>query len=512
MLEQGHPRLVNAISNDSEFTENQTDENELTQNNENIIQPDENEDEETTYDSIDPYANYESAEEETDSFESEPTQDNLINASEETEKLSFDQLQKKTKNEAAFFNRSNALLLIGGVFALFIIIFTVFVPMFKTKKQQTQKELPQAAKPWTNFDDWEEPEVENESSQAPEMQNSADTAQPQKEEEEIPEIIIDKNEEAPSVSQSHSSGISRPRTNSNEQQKQSSRIQLEDYSSKINPLKNGSIQNNQNVNNPYATFTGGNASAYTPTALNQNMARYMQMMTGSDSYSLQNDQKGKQDFFNSAKDTGGQMSWNNEYTLWKGTIIPAVLETGINTDLPGVVIATVTTNVYSSLDGSHLLIPQGSKLIAEYNSSVSYNQNRVQVAWNTLIRPDGLEVNLGGLNGVDPQGVAGYKGWVNQHPFEFLKAMGLIVCFSLIDTKANNLVANSTNTYAQNAISDAYSETKKLNNKIVERALDIQPTIKISNGTEIKLITNVSMDLHPVQQEVPVRQPYVRKK
>ena len=135
MLEQGHPRLVNAISNDSEFTENQTDENELTQNNENIIQPDENEDEETTYDSIDPYANYESAEEETDSFESEPTQDNLINASEETEKLSFDQLQKKTKNEAAFFNRSKALLLIGGVFALVIIIFTVFVPMFKTKKQ-----------------------------------------------------------------------------------------------------------------------------------------------------------------------------------------------------------------------------------------------------------------------------------------------------------------------------------------------------------------------------------------
>ena len=116
------------------------------------------------------------------------------------------------------------------------------------------------------------------------------------------------------------------------------------------------------------------------------------------------------------------------------------------------------------------------------------------------------------MNGVDPQGVAGYKGWVNQHPFEFLKAMGLIVCFSLIDTKANNLVANSTNTYAQNAISDAYSETKKLNNKIVERALDIQPTIKISNGTEIKLITNVSMDLPPVQQEVPVRQPYVRKK
>ena len=213
---------------------------------------------------------------------------------------------------------------------------------------------------------------------------------------------------------------------------------------------------------------------------------------------------------NRAKGEGGKYQWNSEFSLWKGTVISAVLDTGINTNLPGVVKATVTTNVYSSNNGKYLLIPQGSQLFAEYNSSISYGQNRVQVAWNTLIRPDGLEIDLGNLNGVDAYGASGYKGFRTEHPFEYAKAIGLIAVFSILDTKANNMIGNSSNQYAQNALSDAYKTTKTLTDKIVDRALDVQPTIKIPAGKEIKLITNVTMDIPPLDP-YPVEQRYIRE-
>ena len=206
---------------------------------------------------------------------------------------------------------------------------------------------------------------------------------------------------------------------------------------------------------------------------------------------------------NRNKENGGQYQWNSEFSLWKGTVIPAVLDTGINTDLPGMLKATVTTNVYSSNNGKYILVPQGSVLTGEYNSSVSYGQARIQIVWNTLIRPDGLEVNLGSMNGIDAYGFSGQKGHRTEHPFEYLKAMGLIAMFSIIDTKAANTINAQGNTYAQNALSDAYSAGQKLNEKIVDRALDIQPTIRIKSGTEVKLITNLTIDLPPIEPAKP---------
>ena len=171
--------------------------------------------------------------------------------------------------------------------------------------------------------------------------------------------------------------------------------------------------------------------------------------------------------------------------------------------------AHVTKSVYSSQDGQYLLIPQGSRLFGEYSSDISYGQNRIQVVWNTLIRPDGLEVNLGSMNGIDSYGVSGYAGWKSEHPFEYVKAFGLIAMYSILDTKAMNMIDTSNNAYAQNALSDVYSETKKLNNKIVDRALDIQPTIRILSGTEVNLITNVTIDLPPLEP-YEVEEKYVR--
>lgn len=239
------------------------------------------------------------------------------------------------------------------------------------------------------------------------------------------------------------------------------------------------------------------------------------------SYDQQNAQAAKGKFRQNAQTSAGNYKYNSSNSLWKGTIIPAVLDTSINTDLPGMVVATVTQNVYSSYDGKYLLIPQGSKVYAEYNSSISYNQSRVQIAWNTLIRPDGLEISLGGVDGVDSQGHAGMTGKVSRHPFEYAKAMAMIALFSIVNTKIVNL-GNSygkgkgqngedlTNDYYENLFSDLQGQASSLSGNMISRALDIQPTIAIEAGERVNLITNVTMVLPPLQPDVPKRK-YVRK-
>ena len=217
----------------------------------------------------------------------------------------------------------------------------------------------------------------------------------------------------------------------------------------------------------------------------------------------------KENFFNASKGNSGNGSYLSKAALWDGTIISGALVTAINTDNPGVVIARVTENVYSSQDHSYLLIPEGSLLMATYNSSVSYGQNKVQVAWNLLIRPDNYRVQLGNMNGDNAQGASGYKGSVSNHPFETRNALGMVAVYSILQTEVTNDINSQKNEYLQNAMTDVYAESSKLGNKMVDRALDIKPTIKIKEGTEIKLITNVPMELPPVEVN-QATQKYVR--
>ncbi len=207
----------------------------------------------------------------------------------------------------------------------------------------------------------------------------------------------------------------------------------------------------------------------------------------------------KENFFNSSMGNAGSGSFLSKTSLWDGTIISGALITAINTDNPGVVMARVTENVYSSQDHSYLLIPEGSILMATYNSSVAYGQHTVQVAWNLLIRPDNYRVQLGNMNGVNAQGASGYSGYTTNHPWETLKALGMVAIYSIIQTEVTNDIQSQNNEYLQNAMTDVYAEASKLGNKIVDRALDIKPTIKIKEGTEIKLITNTPLELPPVE-------------
>ena len=432
-------------------------------------------------------------------------------------------ITQKNKNKGMFLKRQKILLFISAIFVLFILFFSLVFPAITAKKNKDKaKELDKNGKQYIpqalNSEIVERPPALN---NQPDF-NGGNSAMVQEKEDlssKYPALVDEtpsqpRNTAPVSVPASgNNNSTSVPLTNRNEQQKQPQRLALEKTTSptEAEAQKSGArypTVKPQGYNTGYNSgYTGTNTTAasrsYTPDALSQNidkvMAQQAGMYSGQSSYTQQNNQNAKQQFLNK-NGIGGNYQWNAEFSLWKGTIISVVLDTGINTDLPGQVMGHVTKNVFSSQDGRYLLIPQGSRLFGEYSSDISYGQNRVQVVWNTLIRPDGLEINLGSMNGIDAYGASGYKGWKTDHPFEYVKAFGLIAAYSILDTKAMNLIDAQNNAYAQNALSDVYSETKKLNNKIVDRALDIQPTIRIPSGTEVNLITNVTIDLPPLER------------
>jgi type IV secretion system protein VirB10 len=227
-------------------------------------------------------------------------------------------------------------------------------------------------------------------------------------------------------------------------------------------------------------------------------------------YASQNDQQGKQSFSESSNNSGfaGNGYYLGDNALWTGTVIPGILITAINTDLPGNVLARVTQNIYDSQTGRKLLIPQGTILLARYNSSVSYAQNRVQIVWDTIIRPDGFQLDLEGSGGVDRAGMSGQSGTVNENWFEYLKAAGIIALFSIANSKmTETAAAYATEESASNIAASNSDVVNQLGGNIVSRALNIQPTLTVDNGTLINVMLNKTLYLPPVSGS-PVTQRY----
>jgi type IV secretory pathway VirB10-like protein len=229
-------------------------------------------------------------------------------------------------------------------------------------------------------------------------------------------------------------------------------------------------------------------------------------------YNAQNAQDNKQGFYDSGAGGGpladGQYVGDN--ALWIGTMVPGILETDVNTDLPGNVLARVTQNIYDSQTGKRLLIPQGTLLVARYNSSVSYAQRRVQIVWDTLIRPDGFYMNLGGMNGVDQKGMSGQEAVYHENWFEYLKAAGLITMFSFANSSMTGEVAKVADTETAAAIAQSNAEfVNQMSGNVVSRAMNIQPTLTVDSGTLINIMLNKTVYLPPVA-DYPVNKRYIR--
>src|SRR6266851_1113220 len=117
------------------------------------------------------------------------------------------------------------------------------------------------------------------------------------------------------------------------------------------------------------------------------------------------------------------------YTVMPGSVIPAVLIGGINSDLPGPVLAQVSENVFDSATGKSLLIPQGSRLVGAYRNASAWGQQRVQIAWQRLIFPNTASMDLPQMPGTDQGGYAGFADQVNNH---YLATFGTAAVMSLI--------------------------------------------------------------------------------
>ncbi|MBL1406513.1 MAG: TrbI/VirB10 family protein [Rhizobiales bacterium] len=183
------------------------------------------------------------------------------------------------------------------------------------------------------------------------------------------------------------------------------------------------------------------------------------------------------------------------YQLMAGTVIAASLITGLNSDLPGTVIAQVTEHTYDSVTGQHLLIPQGSRLIGRYDSNISFGQNRALVIWQRIIRPDGTSIVIDNLPGTDPAGFAGVADRVDFHTRQLVKSIGLATLLGV----GTELSFGSNENELVRAIRESIQEnTNRAGQRIVERTLDIQPTITVRPGWPIRVIVNKDIILPPM--------------
>ncbi|WP_449415200.1 TrbI/VirB10 family protein [Ochrobactrum teleogrylli] len=182
------------------------------------------------------------------------------------------------------------------------------------------------------------------------------------------------------------------------------------------------------------------------------------------------------------------------YVVQAGTVIAAALITGIKSDLPGQITAQVTEHVYDSPTGSHLLIPQGSRLIGQYDSQVAFGQSRVLLVWNRLIMPDGTSIVLERLQGADPQGFSGLEDGVDYHWGQLFRAAALSTLLGIGteigSSNDENEIAKAIRESAQDAASD-------VGQQIVRRQLNIQPTLTIRPGFPVRIIVQKDLLMQP---------------
>ena len=220
--------------------------------------------------------------------------------------------------------------------------------------------------------------------------------------------------------------------------------------------------------------------------------------------SMQNRQEQKEAFLSKSvsphiRNSGFVQTPDSPYQVMAGTVIAAALVTGIKSDLPGDVIATVTEPVYDSATGQHVLIPQGSRLLGRYNSQVSYGQSRVQVVWQRVILPDASSFQLNNLVGSDTAGYAGLEDGVDWHWDRIVAGAAMT---SLLGIGAE-LAAPENRTDGDRVIiagRDSLQDTvNQVGQEVTRRNLDIQPTLTQRPGLPLRVIVNRDLVLRPYQ-------------
>lgn len=224
-----------------------------------------------------------------------------------------------------------------------------------------------------------------------------------------------------------------------------------------------------------------------------------QSVSAAEEYKLQNAQDEKEEFLDRAKARNQETYLNRTrvkalgpYEIKAGWDIPAVLEQALNSDLPGEIKALVRENVYDTATGKHLLIPQGSRLVGNYSSRISYGQNGIQVTWDRIVFPDGSSIVLEGMSGQDAKGMTGLRDKVDNH---YGRLFGMGALTSLF-AAAGQLTVNRRNSVftvpspQELAGQAAAQNMAQIGAEATRRNLYIQPTIKVDIGYRFNVRVN----------------------
>jgi len=238
--------------------------------------------------------------------------------------------------------------------------------------------------------------------------------------------------------------------------------------------------------------SGGSAGGPSPSSLVAN--------TGSGDQSDANLQEHKENFIDKARQGREERDYSSatrapalsKYEIKSGWDIPATLESDVNTDLPGEVKAIVRENVYDTATGQYLLIPQGSRLVGQYDNRVSYGQSRAVVVWTRLIFPDGSSVDLDGMVGHDASGAAGFHDQVDNHFVRLVSTALMLSAFT-----AGVEMSQPQTSSASGVLSPSAEATQALGQQfgqlgmeVTRKNLNIQPTVKIRPGYRFNVRVN----------------------
>lgn len=213
----------------------------------------------------------------------------------------------------------------------------------------------------------------------------------------------------------------------------------------------------------------------------------------------QNNQQRKLDFMNQR--SGGDIY--NPYPLqdaaspfqvMAGSIISASLVTGINSDLPGTVVAQVTENVYDTVSGKYLLIPQGSRLLGTYDSVIAFGQSRALLVWQRIILPNGSSVQIENLPATDASGYAGLADKVDFHTWQLLKG---VVLSTMLGVGTELSFGDRESDLVRAIEMSTQQNVNRAGQRITEKNLNIQPTITVRQGWPLRVIVHKDLILRP---------------
>jgi type IV secretion system protein VirB10 len=182
------------------------------------------------------------------------------------------------------------------------------------------------------------------------------------------------------------------------------------------------------------------------------------------------------------------------YAIQAGSTISAALITALNSDQPGRVVAQVSENVFDSVTGAHLLIPQGARLLGAYDADNAYGDQRLLVVWNRLIMPNGWSLPLRGMPGTDATGQSGLRDQVDNH-------VGRIAVASLLSgvlsVSANEVEDDDSDRFAASVGDAAAQEAARVGARIVNRELNVRPTLRIRAGAPVRVLVSQDIVLRP---------------